>query len=190
VSAHLDGRHEPNEWADAEAHLRTCPDCAAYRAGAERVQRLTRLRPAEAVPDLTPQVLAAAGISQRADDPSLPIRIVLVCTAMLQLALAVPALVLGDDANLPVHYARHLGSIDVALAIGFLWVAWRPARALSGVLPVVAALVACHVGSSVIDVMNGRAVASSEMLNHVPEIVGLTALWLLTPRPVRAQARI
>jgi len=103
--------------------------------------------------------------------------------------MAVPVLILGNDANLPVHYARHLGSIDVALAIGFLWVAWRPARALGGVLPIVAALVACHIGSSVVDVMSHRAVASSELLNHVPEIVGLTALWLLTPRPIHARAR-
>jgi predicted anti-sigma-YlaC factor YlaD len=189
VSAHLDGRPEPDAWPEAEAHLRTCLECAAYLEASEQVQRLTRLRPAEDVPDLTPRVLAAAGISRRADDPSLPIRIVLACTAALQLAMAVPALVLGDDANLPVHYARHLGSIDVALAIGFLWVAWRPGRALSGVLPVVAALVACHIGSSVVDVINHRAVASSELLNHVPEIVGLTALWLLTPRPIHARAR-
>jgi hypothetical protein len=76
----------------------------------------------------------------------------------------------------------------VAVAIGFLWVAWRPGRALGGVLPIVAALVACHVGASVVDVMSHRAVASSELLNHVPEIVGLTALWLLTPRPIHARA--
>ena len=50
--------------------------------------------------------------------------------------IAVPALIFGSDAGLPVHTARHLGSFDVALAVGFLFAAWRPSR-IPGLLPVV-----------------------------------------------------
>jgi hypothetical protein len=111
--------------------------------------------------------------------------------ALLQIALAVPALVLGDDANVPVHIARHIGSFDVALAVGYLWVAWRPARALEGVFPIAAALVACLVGSSILDVITGRAAAAGEF-HHVTDLVGLTAMWLLGPRtlarPIRRSA--
>ena len=62
-----------------------------------------------------------------------------------QIAVAIPALVFGSDAGLPVHAARHIGSFDVALGVGFLYAAWKPSR-IPGLLPVVVALVACLVG--------------------------------------------
>ena len=55
----------------------------------------------------------------------------------------------------PTHVARHLGSFALALGVGLLVVAWKPERA-AGVLPVVAALVACLVGSSIVDIVSGQ----------------------------------
>jgi predicted anti-sigma-YlaC factor YlaD len=180
VSAHLDGEDDANTWTAASAHLRDCASCQAFAIESERLGRMTRLRPVEPVPDLTPRILAAAGLDAPSRDATGALRIVLCAAALLQIALAAPALVLGDDANLPVHIARHIGSFDVALAVGYLWVAWRPARALAGVFPVALALVTCLVGSSVLDVMTGRAAASGE-LHHITDVVGVMAMWLLLP---------
>jgi predicted anti-sigma-YlaC factor YlaD len=87
---------------------------------------------------------------------------------------------------MPVHAARHVGSFDLALAIGFLFAAWRPSR-LPGLLPVVTALVVCLVGTSVLDVLDGRTGALTEV-QHVVEVVGLGAAWLLT-HPLRPSRR-
>ena len=80
--------------------------------------------------------------------------------ALAQIAVAIPALVFGSDAGLPVHTARHIGSFDVALGVGFLYAAWKPSR-IPGLLPVVAALVVCLVGSSLLDVAYGQHRARS-----------------------------
>jgi predicted anti-sigma-YlaC factor YlaD len=183
ISAHADGEVGPEAWARALPHLRECGDCREYQVETERLRRFTRLRAAEPVPDLTPQILAAAGLRPApspvgTDEQSLGVRVVLACTGLLQIALATPALLLGDDAHLPVHVARHIGSFDVALAIGFLWVAWRPRQAVAGVLPIAVALVVCLLGTSIADVASHRATPSGE-LQHVTDLVGLTALWLL-----------
>ena len=88
---------------------------------------------------------------------------------------------LGSDAGLPVHAARHIGSFDVALGVGFLYAAWKPWR-IPGLLPVVAALVACLVGSSLLDVASGNAAAVGEV-QHGLDFVGLVVVWLLRPAP-------
>jgi predicted anti-sigma-YlaC factor YlaD len=181
VSAHLDGEADATAWAAASAHLRDCFACRTFADESEQLGRITRLRPVEPVPDLTPRILAATALDRPAHDTTRPVRIVLCAAALLQIALAAPAFVLGDDANLPVHIARHIGSFDIALAVGYLFVAWRPARALDGVFPIALALVACLVGSSVLDVMTGRAAASGE-LHHITDVVGVMAMWLLGPR--------
>ena len=61
---------------------------------------------------------------------------------------------------------------------GFLFAAWRPAR-IPGLLPVVAALVACLVGSSLLDVLAGNTGALGEA-HHATDFAGLAVLWLLS----------
>jgi predicted anti-sigma-YlaC factor YlaD len=106
-------------------------------------------------------------------------RVGLALVALVQIALAVPALLFGSDAGLPVHTARHLGSFDAALGIGFLVIAWKPSR-VPGLLPVTTALVACLFLTSIVDVASGRTAALSE-LTHITELLGL-ALCLLIGR--------
>jgi predicted anti-sigma-YlaC factor YlaD len=96
---------------------------------------------------------------------------------LLQLGLSTPALVLGSDAGLPVHQARHLGSFGVALAIGLLVAAWRPER-IAGLLPLATVLVVCLVGSAIADTSTG-AVAWTAEFPHLVEVLGLVGLWLL-----------
>jgi predicted anti-sigma-YlaC factor YlaD len=133
------------------------------------------------VPDLTPQVLAAIDaepeVAPRFSEHLDAWRVGLAIVALVQIALAVPALLFGSDAGLPVHTARHLGSFDAALGIGFLVVAWKPSR-VPGLIPVIAALVACLVLSSVIDVASGRTAALGE-LSHLTELLGLALCVLI-----------
>jgi predicted anti-sigma-YlaC factor YlaD len=184
LSARLDGEDPGVLPAALDAHLAGCAACREFAAGAERLHRLARVAPAEPVPDLSDPIMAAIGpLEQTVPDPR-PVdertqflRITLAVVAVIQLAMAVPALVLGDDAGLPAHVARHLGSFSVALGVGLLVVAWRPDRA-AGLLPVVGVVVLCLLASAAVDIANGRAAPGAEV-SHAPELVGLVAVWLL-----------
>jgi len=183
ISARLDGEEPGVDPAELAGHLEHCTACRAFAREAESMHRDVRLAGAPSVPDLTAPILASIGADSRphaAHERAL--RVTLAIVAAVMIVAAVPALVLGDDAGLPVHAARHVGSFDLALAVGFLFAAWRPSR-LPGLLPVVTALVACLVGTSVLDVLDGRTGALTEV-QHAVEVVGLAAAWLLT-HPLR-----
>jgi predicted anti-sigma-YlaC factor YlaD len=187
ISAGLDGEEPGVDPAELAGHLEHCTACRAFAREAESMHRDVRLAGAPSVPDLTAPILASIGADSRphaAHERALRVTLAIVATVMI--IAAVPALVLGDDAGMPVHAARHVGSFDLALAIGFLFAAWRPSR-LPGLLPVVTALVACLVGTSVLDVLDGRTGALTEV-QHVVEVVGLGAAWLLT-HPIRPSRR-
>jgi predicted anti-sigma-YlaC factor YlaD len=184
ISAQLDA--EATGFPDdvVRAHIETCAGCRAFAADAAGLHRSTRVTAAEPVPDLTGPILRAIGdepLAVNLDERTRFLRIALAVIAVIQLAMAVPALILGDDAGLPTHVARHLGSFTLALGVGLLVVAWKPERA-AGVLPVVAAVVICLLGSSFIDIVSGRAAPGAEV-SHAPELVGLVAVWLLARSP-------
>jgi predicted anti-sigma-YlaC factor YlaD len=188
VSARLDGEEPVIPTAELDGHLRQCAACRAFAADTTALRRAVRLAPAPVVPDLTPRVLAAIGADAGSERVrTLTLRIVLAVLGMVQIVLAVPGL-FGADGGLAVHSARHLGSFSLALGVGFLFAAWRPVRA-AGLLPVVAVLVACLVGTSVLDVVGGRAAAFGEA-NHVVEVAGLVAAWLLLHPGVGRRVRI
>jgi predicted anti-sigma-YlaC factor YlaD len=188
ISARLDGETPGLDARAVQAHLDDCAGCRGFLRDAEALHRAARLGDAPPIPDNTARILAAIGEYDAGTDhdTQLALRWVLAAVALVQIAIAVPALVLGNDAGLPVHAARHIGSFDVALAVGFLFAAWRPAR-ISGLLPVVAALVACLLASSILDVAAGNTAATSE-LQHVTDFAGLAVVWLLSrplPRAIR-----
>ncbi len=179
ISAGLDGE-DPGVAPDVvTAHLAACAHCREFETRVGALHRQVRVTPAPEVPDLTPRILSAIGASDPTHDGRLDAwRVALAFIAVVQIAIAVPALLLGSDAGLPVHTARHLGSFSIALAVGFLFAAWRPSR-VSGLFPVAAALVACLLVTSIIDLANGRASAAHE-LSHVTELLGLALLWLIS----------
>jgi predicted anti-sigma-YlaC factor YlaD len=181
VSARLDGEGPGLDDTTIDAHLDSCAACRSFANTAARIHRAARLAPAPEVPDLTPRILAAVESESsapiRAADTQLALRWILVVLALVQIGVAVPALILGSDAGAPTHTARHLGSFDVAVAVGFLFAAWRPSR-IPGLLPVVAALVACLFGSALLDVFAGDTAALGEA-HHGLDVVGLAVLWLL-----------
>ncbi len=185
ISARLDGEDPGADPSELAAHLERCAACRAFARDAESMHRDVRLARAPAVPDLTAPILASIGSEDRPyRTHERALRVALAVVAVVMIVAAAPALVLGDDAGLPVHAARHIGSFDLALAVGFLFAAWRPSR-VAGLLPVVIALVACLVGTSLLDVLDGRTGALGET-QHAVEVVGLAAAWLLAhPLPLR-----
>jgi predicted anti-sigma-YlaC factor YlaD len=190
ISAALDGE-DPGLAAPAvESHLAGCAGCREFATGATSLHGAIRVTPAEPVPDLSASILAAIGepvAPAPVDERTFFLRVCLAVVAVIQLAMAVPALVLGDDAGLPTHVARHLGSFAVALGVGLLVVAWRPDRA-AGVLPVIGVVVLCLFISSVADIVTGRAAPGTEV-SHAPELVGLVAVWLLARTPLAIPGR-
>jgi len=178
ISARLDGEDIGVPAEAVRAHLGACVECRAYQKSAASLHAQVRVAPAPLVPDLTSRILGAIGADDGGASPHLEAwRIGLAFIAILQIGLAVPALLLGTDAGLPVHTARHLGSFAVALGVGFLFAAWRPSR-VAGLFPVAAALVACLVITSAIDIASGRAAAVNEV-THMTELLGLALLWLV-----------
>jgi predicted anti-sigma-YlaC factor YlaD len=187
ISARLDGEDPGLDESVLYAHLAGCADCRAFAHGAETLHRGMRLSPAPRIPDLTPSILTAIGEEERssADESKIALRWILLAIGLAQIAIAIPALIFGSDAGLPVHAARHIGSFDVAIGVGFLYSAWKPSR-IPGLLPLVAALVACLMVSSFLDVASGNTSAFGEV-QHVLDVAGLVVVWLLSrPLPQRA----
>jgi predicted anti-sigma-YlaC factor YlaD len=196
ISAHLDGEVGTTGPVEVEAHLRSCPGCRAFAVAVARLEeRITAA--AVAPPSRSAELLGAMAEVRRAGRRRHQLaRVALLAVAVVQLALALPALVLGEGHGVATHLARHLGAWDVALAVGFLVAVAQPARA-AGLVPLAAALAACMVTAAVLDVVTGAASLFDESL-HAVELLGLVLLWVLsrsTPppegvrRPVWAVAR-
>ncbi|MDQ1458304.1 MAG: hypothetical protein QOH28_3924, partial [Actinomycetota bacterium] len=176
LSAVLDG--EPTAGSAAlGAHVRTCTACRRFLDSARALDALTHAVPTDA-PDITARVLEAARAERHRPDPlTSTLRLGLVVVGIAQLALAVPGLVYGTDEGAPVHIAHEVGSWDLALAIAFVFAAWRPLRAV-GLLPLAAVLSGGLILTAIIDVAHGRAVALTET-THLLELVGTALLYLL-----------
>jgi predicted anti-sigma-YlaC factor YlaD len=178
LSSVLDGEAGVSEQVAATAHLEACDACCLWHDAARRLHRMVRVQPAEGVPDLT------AGILARAHPPDLGrgewTRTALAIVALTELVLAVPAL-FGHDTGASVHLARHIGALTAALALGYLYAAWRPVRAF-GLLPVAAGLAVTMTVTALLDVTQGRAQAAGES-THLLDVAALVLLWMLAGRP-------
>ncbi|HZQ79867.1 MAG TPA: hypothetical protein VFE55_21235 [Acidimicrobiia bacterium] len=192
ISARLDGEEAGVDDGTLAWHLASCAGCRAFESEAIQLTRTVRMAPAEAAPDLAPGIMAAINrertAARRRFDPQ-ALRAGLITLAVVQMVLALPVLLLGRDAGAPVHIAREVGSFDFALAVGFLFVGWRPARAY-GMLPLVAALVACLGVTTAVDLARGTATLLGESA-HLLDLMGLASVWELAraegpPRPQRS----
>ncbi|HZI39410.1 MAG TPA: hypothetical protein VFF24_13975, partial [Acidimicrobiia bacterium] len=159
-------------------HLAHCEACRAFESEAIGLTRAVRVAATEAAPDLTPTIMAAinqerVGRASRFDPQAL--RIGLITLAVVQMLLAAPMLLFGRDAGAPIHLAREIGSFDFALAVGFFFVGWRPARAY-GMLPLVAAVVLCLSVTTAVDLVRGTATLLDESA-HLLDVLGLAAVW-------------
>ena len=178
LSAGLDSEATALASAAIADHVIDCRDCQAFATESARLHRLVRLRTAERVPDLAPAVLAAVPTHGY----RLLVRYALLTVSITILILAVPALVLGRDANAPTHLARHLGSFDIALGVGLFVAAWRPQRA-RGFLPIAAALAGSMFVTALIDASDGTTPMIGEAY-HLLEVAGLVLVWALAGFPL------
>jgi predicted anti-sigma-YlaC factor YlaD len=125
LSARLDGEPLGVDEALLDAHLATCPACCDHAAALASLHRSLRLQSADQVPDLTDQILTAAAADRRRlrVGPTLVLRWVLVVIAAVEIGVASPDL-LGRW-----HTGSELGTWGIAVGVGFLSVAMKPARA-------------------------------------------------------------
>ena len=178
MSARLDNEASAIEVAAVEAHRSRCSGCETWWMDISAFHRVIRLREAEEIPDLTAKVLAKA-------HPPSPgrgqwVRGALAVVALAELAIALPGLLAGEG-EAGVHTARHVGSFGSAVAIGLLYVAWKPVRAF-GLLPIVIALAFMMFLAAIVDVSRGRASGVGE-ISHAVELAGMWLVWLLAGRP-------
>lgn len=187
ISARLDGEVSPAEAAAVDAHLETCADCAEFADRAARVNRLLRTRPAEPGPDLIDTVLAAAGPAPRRRLHPAPLRIALGAIGFGQFALAVSGIVAAghhagaDEDRLAgaglAHLTHESAAWNLALAIGFLWVATGTGRP-SGLVPLLSGFVGVLTVLSVLDAARG-GVEPGRLVAHSLVVAGLVLLLLL-----------
>jgi predicted anti-sigma-YlaC factor YlaD len=190
ISARIDGEESGVADIVLARHLTECAACLGWETAALRATRVARLRPAEAVPDLTSSIMAAIAaqpvpvrpVAAGWADENVPtvIRLTLALVAFAQIIIAAPALV-GNDLGATVHVAHEQGAWGLALAAGLGLAAWRPARA-SALLPLLAVFVASMFALTLSDVVAGRIAPSAE-LPHLMAAVGLALLWLETHPP-------
>jgi len=164
-----------------EQHLRACGPCRRFAADA-RSLRAALARDVAPAPDLATRI--SSQIRTRQEPTVAVLRLGLVAVAVIQIALALPDLILGSDEGAPIHVAHEVGAWGIALAVGFLFAAWRPLRAV-GMLPFAAALSAGLLTTAIIDVLDGRANSLIET-THLLALIGTWLLWLLVaPRAGR-----
>lgn len=187
LSARADGEVAPVSEAALQSHLDACATCTTFAAAVDDLSRHTRVVPAEPVPDLTASILAAVDTPDRArrHARTTQLRGILAFVGVLQLALAVPALVAAG--GLATHVTREVGIFEVALGVGFLVAARRPDRA-RGLLPVAAVVAGLVTLTSFGDLLGGTTTWVQETA-HLLEVVGTLLLWALDRRRGRTGLR-
>jgi predicted anti-sigma-YlaC factor YlaD len=176
ISAELDGEEIPIPHRTVTEHVAQCAACRDFALAAGELRELTTRARASA-PLGTTRAVTQLLDERRDRGAAMPIRLGLVGVAAIQLVLAVPGLIFGSDEGAPIHVAHEAGAWSLALAVGFLFAAWRPLRAM-GMLPFVGALSAGLVLTAVIDLIHGQAMAIDESV-HLLAVVGTALLWLL-----------
>lgn len=179
ISAAVDDALVGDEVHVLETHLEGCAECTAYRTEVVSLARATRIRAATFDPGFVDAVV------QRTQPARLGrggwLRPALAWCGLVVAGQSVVPLVLGDLDGTPTHVARHVGASTLALAIGLLFVAWRPHRA-AGLLPFVGALFGSMFAAAVFDVLSGDRSLVAE-LAHVAELVGMVLLWMIAGSP-------
>jgi predicted anti-sigma-YlaC factor YlaD len=185
ISARLDGEDLPGEAEAVDAHVAACHDCADYLERAARVTRVSRMQVAEPVPDLVAGVLAAAPPVRRRRVSAGSVRLALGAVGLAQCALAISAILMvgGDRGDIEMagasaaHMSHESAAWNLALAIGFLWVATGTSRP-SGLIPLIGGFVGVLTVLSAVDVVRG-GVDPARLLTHLLVVIGLVLLVVL-----------
>lgn len=179
ISAAADDELPASDVVALERHLAGCADCTIFSERVARLTRLARVRTVLPEADLVERVMA------RARPPRLGrgawTRPALAWCGVLVAVQSVRPLVFGEMAGTPTHVARHVGASALALAIGFVYAAWRPHKAF-GLLPLVGGLLVTTVFGAALDMLGGDRRPGAEAV-HVAELVGIVLLWLVAGSP-------
>lgn len=178
----LDGEPPEVDPHLVEAHVRRCPECAAFREFSHGLRR-AELRPANPQPDLAPVVVKTAQILDGVHSWTVARAVLAVC-ALEIIAFSLPDLLANSGDN--VHSARHLGAFTAAFGAALMVVVIRPARARA-MLPVAVVLGLALVISAVVDLLRGDVPLVNEV-QHVPEVISVAMLWLLAAPSRRHKA--
>lgn len=160
-------------------HLDACTSCRVYADRVAQLTRTVRLRAVEVEPDFVERVMERVPTVRLGRGAWL--RPALAWCALTIGVTSIRPLFLADLDGAPTHIARHVGASGLALAIGLLYVAWRPHRA-AGLLPLVGALIATTAISTVLDTVSGDRSALAEAV-HIVELVGMFLLWMVAGSP-------
>jgi RNA polymerase sigma-70 factor, ECF subfamily len=201
LSARLDGERQHVPAARVDAHLGSCPDCRTWLAGAIELTRRTRAAGSAAPPDLSGQVMAAAGVEPAAGRAgrgrvfvSRALRCALAGVGLAQLGVAfaqisgvtfgmvAPG---GHGAMTGMHLLNESTAWAFGLGCGMVVAGIWP-KAAPGVATVLGVYVAVLAGYVISDAWGGQ-VTAARVASHAPVIVGL--LLVLPVSRYRATAR-
>jgi hypothetical protein len=132
--------------------------------------------------DLTAPILAAVAADARpARDSAAAVhgrrQVLRVAVAALAFAQLVTALPILFGVPLDAHTGREMASFDVAVAVGFALVAWRPERA-QALLPVAFVLAVCLAVTSAVDIASAHTAMIHE-IGHLASVAQTAVLWAL-----------
>ncbi|RJQ66966.1 hypothetical protein D5S17_34870 [Pseudonocardiaceae bacterium YIM PH 21723] len=192
ISARIDGERPsvPDEVLDR--HLAGCPACQAWQEQAIALRRATMLREAPRVPDLTARILAEVTAPCT---PRRGARLALGLVALAQSVLGLAALAglqfepmdhMSHGGLAAVHLSNESAAWNVAVGIGLLWAAMRPAKA-AGLLPALTGFVVVLGVICGIDLLAGQ-VAMDRVTSHGLVVVGLVLLFVVHRQHTRLTA--
>ena len=176
-----------------DSHLKACAACRRFADEAAHVTRLARTAVAAPEPDVVAAVLAAAPRSPRWRLAS-ALRILLGLVGFAQIAVAASGVLAAQasghgsqgivlEGASVTHFAHESAAWNLALGVGFLWIAWRSSRT-SGMVPTLTTFVAVLAALVVLDAMAGR-VDPERFALHGLVLAGLILVIVLDrlPRP-------
>ena len=181
LSARLDGEATAAENRVADRHLEDCARCRSWWFTFEPSSCAMRLRSAPHMPDLVEAVLRQTAPRRRRHASAA--RVALAAIAGFDLAAASADLV----ARPAGHATSHVAAMQLAVAIGYGYAAWRPAKA-EGMMVVAGVLTAALLATGALDVYDARTTRLAEA-SHLVTLVGFASLWWLRrggfsgPRP-------
>ena len=192
LSASLDDELRPLERDALDGHLADCVPCRSRAAELQVLHRMTRVTPADAVPDLTRTILTThrANTTVTSAESADWRRWALAVLGLTIAVLSLPSLLTGD-AGTSIHLSRELAAWEVALSASLLLVAWQPRRA-EGVFPLAGVVVAILFVTAIADAAAGDTLVVTEA-HHVLELAAVGVLFSLSrshpsPRPAAPAA--
>lgn len=190
LSARLDGEDDPAERGAVDAHLAGCPACRAWSDAAALVTRLARTGPVGREIEIRDEVLDAAPGPGRART-AIALRGLLGALGAVQFLLGAVQIA-GAASTHPLHDLESVTGVgpghlwhesaawNVALGVGFVWIALRRTRP-TGLLPTLTMFVGVLALLSANDVLAGR-VDLGRLLSHGFVAAGY-AIILVLSRP-------